>query len=70
MANPGHVKEYHMPQSLINGLLLCHLFGLLMAVRSLPIGEESTAIGVYILAAYTAAVFLSLIVAKRIASQC
>lgn len=70
MANPGHVREYHMPQSLINGLLLCHLFGLLMAVQSLPIGTESGEVGIYILAAYTAAVFLSLIAVKRIASQC
>ena len=54
-----------MPQSLINGLLLCHLLGLLMAIRSLPIGGESTKVGIYILAAYTAAVFLSLIVMKR-----
>ena len=59
-----------MPQSLINGLLFCHLFGLLMAVQSLPIGKESGSIGIYILAAYAAAVFLSLIVVKRIASQC
>lgn len=55
-----------MPQSLINSLLLFHLFGLVMSVQGLPVGTHSTEIGIYILCGFTAAVFSGILVVKRV----